>query len=124
MASENPPKCEHGKELKDDPSFSKKVKTVHKILSKLSTYIKATIQEIDHENVPLLLQIVMRELNKTKFKGPEKRDMAIFIMETLLESFGVPEIIAHYTAELIERLLENIYNHGMHKFKRRNCVLN
>lgn len=120
MASEIP-KCEHGKELKDDPSFSKKVKTVHKILSKLSTYIKATIQEIEHENVALLMQIVMRELNKTNFKGIEKRDMAIFIMETLLESFGVPEIVAHYTASLLEKLLENIYNHGMHRYKRGKC---
>ena len=111
--------CHHDKDEKSTAEIvNKHVKIIHKISTKMNTMIKATGERLGHINFhPILIQ-VMRDLNKHKLTGIEKRDMAIMIMQLLLESIGLPGLVSEYTAEIIVTMVEHIYHAKLHKYKR------
>lgn len=111
--------CHHTKDEKSTAEIvNKHVKIIHKISTKMNTMIKATGERLSHTNFhPILIQ-VMRDLNKHKLTGIEKRDMSIMIMQLLLESIGLPGIVSHYSAEIIVTMIEHIYHARLHKYKR------
>lgn len=110
--------CTH-EDMKSKASFDKKLKIINQIYNKLTIYIKATMEEITHNNAGFILQVIMRELNKQSgLYGFDKKDMAIFIMVLLLESLGCPEVIAYYVPMVIAEMIETIYINRMHKFKK------
>jgi hypothetical protein len=105
--------------------FDARIKILHKVFVKMHTYIKTSGDgSIDHHNCGFYLQMIMREMNKTKLKGFEKRDLAQSIMILLLDSLGLPHIVSYYTSEIILDMIEVIYNSKMHKFRRsKRCIL-
>lgn len=111
--------CSHSQDEKQTAEIVQKhVKIIHKISTKMNTLIKASGDKLTHHNFnPILIQ-VMRDLNKHKLNGWEKRDMAIMIMQLLLDWVGLPDIISHYTAEIIVTMVEHIYHAKLHKYKR------
>jgi len=104
--------------LKNAKIFQKNEKVVHKIYSKMVTFVKTTSENLDHDNFTIILTKVMRDLNKTGIYGFEKKAIAIGVMTLLLESLGVPHTLSYYTAEIIEAQIEHIYSHGLHRWKR------
>ena len=111
--------CHHSKDEKSTAEIvNKHVKIIHKISTKMNTMIKASGERLGNTNIHFILIQVMRNLNKHKITGIEKRDMAIMIMQLLLESIGLPGLVSEYTAEIIVSMVEHIYHAKMHKFKR------
>lgn len=113
--------CSHEEEQKNLdnlPAFSNQIKATTKIISKMNAYVRATTGELDFHSVGFILSMVMRELNKTKFYGWEKKHLAVFIMAILLEGLGVPEVFAYFSASVLEEMVEQIYRNRMHKFKK------
>jgi len=117
--------CTHPNASIDDKAlFDKQIKVLHSISVKMTIYIKATGQDINHNNAGFYLQMIMRELNKSSFNGPTKRDLALSIMILLLDSLGLPHIVSYYSAEVILEMIEVIYAHRMHRFKRtKKCTI-
>lgn len=116
--------------IKNAKIFQKNEKIVHKIYSKMLTFVKTTDENsnLDHDNFTIILTKVMRDLNKTSIYGFEKKTIAIGIMTILLDSLGLPHVVSYYTAEIIEAQVEHIYNHGLHRWKRPhkhrpNCII-
>jgi hypothetical protein len=93
-------------------------KIVHKVFTKMRTLIKTTHGELNHENVHSVLVLVMRDMRKYRLAGFDKKTLAIEIMTLLLMELGVPGVVAHWSAEVLERQLEMAYTFGFHKFKR------
>ena len=113
-------KCEHDKKA----IFNRNSKILHKIYIKLTTYIKTTNKTLDHDNFNFVVQIVMRELNKNKLYGFEKKELCTQIIILLLDSLGLPHIINYYTVEAIGEAIEYIYNHNFHRFKKnKSCII-
>jgi len=116
--------CDHPESKENKVIYDKNIKIIHKVLSKLSTYIKATVNEITHENFHTLLTVTMREINKNSLYGHEKKEICTHIILLLLEMHGMPHITAFYTAHVIESAIEEIYSYGFHKFKRvKKCII-
>lgn len=111
--------CHHSKDEKSTAEIVQKhVNIIHKISTKMTTMIKASGEHLSHTNFnPILIQ-VMRDLNKHKLNGFEKRDIAIMIMQLLLDWVGLPHIVSEYTAEIIVTMIEHVYHAGLHKYKR------
>lgn len=115
--------CDHSDDIKKFPAFSNQIKATTKIINKMNAYIRATSGELHYHNTGFILSMVMRELNKTNFYGWEKKHLAIFIMSVLLETLGVPEILAVFTATALEEMVEVIYRNRMHKFQKKGCCV-
>ena len=101
-----------------DAIIGKNIRVVYKIYNKMKTQIKTTSRELDHSNFSQYLIIIMRELNKNKLFGLEKKVIAVELMTLLLCELGLPHVVAHYSAEVISGQIEHIYNHGFHRYKR------
>ena len=108
--------CDH--ETKSKALFDKHVKIFHKIYTKIMLLVKSTEQEINDMNFNIYLIQIMRELNKHNLKGYQKKQLAISIITLLLMELGLPHIVSKYTAEIIEKAIESIYEISLHKFKR------
>ena len=109
-------KCEH--ETKSKALFDKHVKIFHKIYTKIMLVVKATDGELNDNNLALYLIQIMRELNKYKLEGFQKKQLAVSIITLLLMELGLPHIVSKYTAEILEQTVEEIYKIALHKFKR------
>jgi hypothetical protein len=96
----------------------KNTKVIHKVFSKMKTLILTTQGLIDEHNVGLILTQVMRELNKHDLFGFEKKRLAIEIMILLLDATGSPHVINKFTIEMLVELIELVYCHGMHRYKK------
>ena len=105
--------------------FDGHVKIIHKILTKMSIMIKATEKEINHQNFNIILVQIMRDLNKNKLEGFQKKTLAVTIITLILTELGMPHIVAHYTSEIIEESIETIYSMGLHRWKRthKHCII-
>ena len=112
--------CDHPDKgtIQNKAIFNRDVKILHKITVKMTIYIKATGNDICHNTFGFYLQMVMRELNKHKLKGYEKRELTQTIMILLLDSLGLPHIVSYYTAEIILDMIEIVYQSKMHKFRK------
>lgn len=119
-------KCPHPN-IDKDLVTTKHARIVHKIYQKMLVFVKTTTELVTHESFNVVLISVMRELNKHRLYGFEKRALAVEIMTLLLMELGMPHVVAHYTAGVIERQLETVYMMGFHKWKRTRrrtgCVL-
>jgi len=112
--------CHHSTDEKSSTEIiHKHVKIIHKIVSKMVTMIKASGDPLDHRNVNLILIQVMRDLNKhSGLHGFEKRDLAVMILQVILDSAGLPHIVSGYTSEIIVTMIEHAYHGGFHRYKR------
>lgn len=113
--------CRHIDTNKEEQKaiFDRNSKVLYKIYSKLNTFIKTGDKVLGHENYNFIVQIVMRELNKHKLYGFEKKDLCIQIMALLLDTFGLPHLLSFYTAEATVAAIDYIYSHNFHRFKKR-----
>jgi len=111
--------CDHSSDEKQTAMIvHKHIKIMHKIHTKYLTMIKAGHDTFDHAGFHRILLYVMRDLNKYKIEGFEKRDLAVLIMTVILDSVGIPNLISEYTAEIIVTCIEHSYQAGHHRFKR------
>lgn len=116
--------CEH--DVDKNVIITRNTKILHKIHARMKTLIKSTEKEINHNNFNMILIKVMRELNKHGLYGFEKQKLAVEIMTLLLDELSpAPHIVNHYTVELIVEMIEIVYTHGFHRYKRvkKCCVM-
>ena len=109
------------------------VNTVHikykkhiKIISdKVINIIKGTIKEINHESVHFVVVSVMCEVQKLGLKNYEKKQLAKLIIVYILDCFAFSHIVNYYTIELIDQVIEMVYYHGLHEYKKskKKCCL-
>jgi hypothetical protein len=105
-------------------TISKNSKIIYKIYTKMNVLIKSAYGLLDETNYSLILTNVMKQLNKEKLFGFEKKELAICIMVLLLDSVGCPSVISKFTAEATVEIIEMIYTHNMHRYKQTGkCVV-
>lgn len=99
-------------------------KTIKQICEKIHNYIKSTLREITYENFNFILQMIMNELDKTGIKNADKKHIAKLIAVYILDCNSFPHVISYYTVEMIDGLIEFIYIHSFHKYKKKqkNCL--
>jgi len=110
-------KCEH-KIPEHNVVAVKHTKIIHKVYGKMSLFVKSTSELLSHDAFHTVLIMVMRDLNKHNLYGFEKKTIAIEVMTLLLQELGLPHVIAHYSAEVIEQQIETVYALGFHRWKR------
>ncbi len=104
--------------------ITKHSKIIHKIYSKMHTFIKSAYGLLNESNYTIILIEVMKELNKHNLYGWEKKKLAIEIMILLLDVVGCPDAISKFTAETTIGLIENIYTHNIHRYKQeKKCIV-
>jgi len=99
-------------------------KHIKTISEKINNYIKHTIKEITYENFTFVLQMIMKELDRTGIYGADKKHLAKLIAVYVIDCNGFPHVISYYTVEMIDGLIEFIYIHSFHKYtkKKKNCL--
>ena len=130
MESNQITKCSHG-DIEKNVIVTKHTKIVHKVFSKMLIFIKTTSEFLTHDSFHPVLVMVMRELNKAGSGGSgglygfEKKELCIQIMSLLLIEIGLPPVLAHYSASVIEKQIETVYTMGFHKWRRhhKHCVI-
>ena len=61
----------------------------------------------------------MCEVQKLGLKNYEKKQLAKLIIVYILDCFAIsPHIINYYSIELIDQVIEMVYYHGLHTYKK------
>lgn len=92
---------------------------IKQISHKIGNYVKTTLKEISYENLTIIIQMIMKELDKSGIKNTDKKHLAKLIAVYILDCYSFSHVINYYTVEMIDALIEFIYHHGLHQYKKK-----
>jgi hypothetical protein len=94
-------------------------KIIKDVTNKMGSYIKHTLKEISYENMTIIIQMIMKEVDKSGIKNADKKHIVKLIAVYILDCNSFNHVISYYTIEMIDSLIEFIYHHGLHRYKKK-----
>lgn len=92
---------------------------IQQIAHKTSCYVKTTLKELSYENITIVMQMIMKELDKSGIRNADKKHIAKLIIVYIMDLYSFNHVINYYTVELLDGMIEFIYYHGLHQYKKK-----
>ncbi len=92
---------------------------IKQIAHKTACYVKTTLKELSYENITIVMQMIMKELDKSGIRNADKKHIAKLIIVYIMDLYSFNHVINYYTVEMIDALIEFIYHHGLHQYKKK-----
>lgn len=101
-------------------SVDKKDQITHKVYVRAKTHC---LNSVNFGNIHDICVLIMKELNKHRgLYGFNKKKMALNIISLLVEEYGSDELKMVFNIQVVDDMIENIYNQGYHR-KVNCCVI-